>query len=98
MCEEVTKRARDQRKAGRTIHLSIKYSKTEGGGGFSRSLSLDNPTNQTRQVYQACLHLFHKFYDQKTVRQISILFKCSNSSLIFRDVAPLMIRMTSEGE
>src|SRR5690625_92443 len=72
MCEEVTKRARDQRKAGRTIHLSIKYSKTEGGGGFSRSLSLDHPTNKTKEVYEACLHLFDKFYDQKTIRQFSV--------------------------
>lgn len=72
MCDEVGKRARDAKQAGRTIHLSMSYSKNEGGGGFSRSMSIINPTNQTREIYQACLHLFDKFYNQRTVRQISV--------------------------
>lgn len=72
MCEEVGKRARDNRKAGRTIHLSMGYSKHERGGGFSRSVSIESPTNQTMEIYRACLYLFDKFYEHKTVRQISI--------------------------
>lgn len=72
MCEDVAKRARDARKAGRTISLGIGYSKDEFGGGFSREKSLENPTNITREIYQVCLGLFNEFYTNKTVRKISI--------------------------
>ncbi|HLR66385.1 Y-family DNA polymerase [Virgibacillus alimentarius] len=72
MCEEVGKRARSDHKAGRTIHLGIGYSKNEGGGGFHRSITLENPTNITMEIFHACMHLFHTFYTQKTVRKISI--------------------------
>ncbi|KIL45184.1 UV-damage repair protein uvrX [Jeotgalibacillus soli] len=72
MCEDVAKRARDARKAGRTISLGIGYSKEELGGGFSREKSLETPTNITREIYNVCLLLFKEFYTNKTVRQISI--------------------------
>lgn len=72
MCEEVGKRARSNKCAGRTISLGLSYSKNEGGGGFHRSITIENPTNRTMKIYQTCLYLFQKFYRQKTVRQISI--------------------------
>ncbi|HEX6594378.1 MAG TPA: UV damage repair protein UvrX [Bacillota bacterium] len=72
MCEEVAKRAREKRQAGRTIHLGIGYSKEEGGGGFYRSLTIDTPTNITMEVYRACMYLFRKFYAHKAVRKISV--------------------------
>jgi len=72
MCEDVAKRARDAKKAGRTISLGIGYSKNEGGGGFSREKSLESPTNITREIYEVCLLLFKEFYRNQTVRQISI--------------------------
>ena len=72
MSEEVARRARTDRKAGRTITLGIGYSKDEGGGGFHRSLTIESPTNLTMEIYRACMHLFHKFYCEKTVRKISI--------------------------
>ncbi|WP_163969925.1 Y-family DNA polymerase [Oceanobacillus halotolerans] len=72
MCEEVGKRARANRKAGRTVSLGIGYSKDEEGGGFHRSITVETPTNITMEIYDACMHLFAKFYQQKTVRKISI--------------------------
>jgi DNA polymerase V len=72
MCEEVGRRARTASKVGRTISLGIGYSKDEGGGGFSRSKTIDVPTNITMDIYETCLQLFEKFYEQRTVRQISI--------------------------
>jgi DNA polymerase V len=72
MCEEVGRRARKAKKAGRTISLGIGYSKDEAGGGFHRSKTVDTPTNITMDIYETCLQLFHKFYEGKTVRQISI--------------------------
>ncbi|MEW9673594.1 hypothetical protein [Ammoniphilus sp. 3BR4] len=47
--------------AGRTISLGMGYSK-EVSGGFSRSMSIQIPTNFEDEVYDVCLKLFEKFY------------------------------------
>ncbi|WP_423799016.1 DNA polymerase thumb domain-containing protein [Neobacillus sp. SAB-20_R2A] len=72
MCEEVAKRARTRRKAGRTVSLGVSYSQDEFGGGFNRSRTVQQPTNVTMDLYRVCLELFHEHYNGKTVRQISI--------------------------
>ncbi len=78
-CEELGMRIRMRRKMGKTIHLSIGYSKEVGGGGFSRQITLDEPTNLTHEIYEACQHLFNKFYDGRPIRSIAIsIGKLSN--------------------
>ncbi|MGG4039877.1 DNA polymerase thumb domain-containing protein [Heyndrickxia ginsengihumi] len=72
MCEEVARRARKSRKAGRTISLGIGYSESEYGGGFYRSHTIDEPTNITMVIYEECLKLFRQYYTGKSVRRISI--------------------------
>ncbi len=72
MCEEVARRARTHFKAGRTISLGVGYSQDEFGGGFHRSRTIRQPTNETMELYRVCLELFHENYSGKTVRQISI--------------------------
>ncbi|WML47625.1 UV damage repair protein UvrX [Neobacillus sp. PS3-34] len=72
MCEEVARRTRAHRKAGRTISLGIGYSQDEFGGGFHRSRTIAQPTNVTMDLYRVCLELFHEHYAGKTVRQISL--------------------------
>lgn len=72
MCEEVARRARAHRKAGRTVSLGIGYSKDEWGGGFLRSRSVEAPTNITMDLYQICMQLFKENYEGKTVRKITL--------------------------
>ena len=72
MCEEVARRARNRRKAGRTISFSLGYSKDEFGGGFHRSRTIAEPTNITMDLYRVCLELFRENYQGKTVRQIAL--------------------------
>lgn len=72
MCEEVAKRARDKRKAGRTISLGIGYSKNEFESGFSRSRTIEIPTNITMEIYRVCLELFNENYRGQTVRSVSL--------------------------
>ncbi|WP_246942438.1 DNA polymerase IV [Bacillus pinisoli] len=72
ICEEVGRRARQHKKAGRTVSLGIAYSKDEFGGGFHRSRTVDEPTNITLDLYNVCLELFQEHYAGKTVRQISV--------------------------
>ncbi|WP_089739905.1 DNA polymerase IV [Gracilibacillus ureilyticus] len=72
LCEEACRRARKDEMYGRTIHLSIGYSK-EVGGGFSRSMSIDAPTNITMAMHQVCMQLFHTFYDgYSEIRRASV--------------------------
>ncbi|MDF2699670.1 MAG: hypothetical protein K0Q49_1226 [Haloplasmataceae bacterium] len=70
--EELGMRIRMKRKMGKTIHLSIGYSRDIGGGGFSRQVTLDQPTNLTNEMYEACEYLFNKFYDGRPIRKIQI--------------------------
>lgn len=71
LCEEVCRRARTHRRAGRTIHLGIGYASNKGG--FHRSASLPLPTNITMNIYDICLRLFNRFYDgYSKVRRVSV--------------------------
>ncbi len=71
LCEEVARRTRASKKAGRTIHLSIGYANNLGG--FHRSRSLDLPTNVTMDIYHVCLQLFHEFYDHHSkIRRVTV--------------------------
>lgn len=65
LCEEVCRRARTDNKSGKTIHLGISYAK-ETGGSFSRSRSIERPTNVTMDMYEICMQLFHEFHDGKS--------------------------------
>ncbi|MFZ0579235.1 MAG: UV damage repair protein UvrX [Psychrobacillus psychrotolerans] len=72
MCEDVTKRARDTFQAARTISLGIGYSKDAFGGGFQRSRTIHEATNDTMKIYNVCLDLLKENYNRNPVRQISI--------------------------
>ncbi|CAM3042894.1 UV damage repair protein UvrX [Filibacter tadaridae] len=72
MCEDVARRAREAGRAGRTVHLSVGYSKQALGGGFSRSRSMSEATNDTMKIYQLCTTLFDEFHDGRPVRRLSM--------------------------
>lgn len=72
MCEEVAKRARTAKKAGRTISFALGYSKDELDGGFHRSRTVEKPTNVTMDIYNVCLQLMKENYRGQVVRSISI--------------------------
>jgi DNA polymerase V len=72
MCEDVAMRARNAGRAGRTVHLSVGYSKNSFGGGFGRSRSMHEATNDTMKIYQLCTELFDEFHDGRPVRRLSI--------------------------
>lgn len=72
MCEDVAKRARDAGKAGRTLSLGIGYSKNALGGGFQRSRTISEATNETMKIYAVCKELLSENYDARPVRQISL--------------------------
>ncbi|MCP3027486.1 DNA polymerase IV [Halobacillus sp. A5] len=72
LCEEACRRARRDHQAGRTVHLSVAYS-SETGGGFSRSMSMDLPTNITMDMFHLCMRLYRTFYDgESKIRRTSV--------------------------
>ncbi|MBU8907834.1 DinB/UmuC family translesion DNA polymerase [Desertibacillus haloalkaliphilus] len=72
ICEEVARRARNEKKAGRTVRLGLGYSKSERRSGFYRSQTIAEPTNITMDIYEICMQLFKTHYNGETVRKIDI--------------------------
>ena len=73
MCEDVARRAREKQQVGRTISLGVGYSKHDDGGGFHRSRTIQEATNDTMKIYRVCMTLLNENYDhRKAVRQISV--------------------------
>lgn len=73
MTDEVTKRLRAGNKKAYTINLGIMYSRTSGGGGFNRQLTLTFPTCNEAEIFNSCMSLFDEFYDgDSLIRKVSI--------------------------
>lgn len=64
-------RLRKNHKDTTVIGFGIKYSKSYGGG-FYHSRKLANPTHDVKVIYNTCLSLFDKFYEDYPIRQVSI--------------------------
>jgi len=72
LCDEACRRARRDDRAGRTIHLRIRYT-DEIGQHFSRSRSIDVPTNDTMEMYDVCMQLFEEFHTEGAhIRKASV--------------------------
>lgn len=72
MCEDVARRAREDFQVGRTITLGISYSRNSFGGGFQRSRTIDEATNDTMIIYRVCQDIFNQYYNERPVRHISV--------------------------
>jgi len=72
LTEEVSKRVRQNNLKGKTVSLSLRYSKSENKKGFSRQLSLEKRTDMTRDIYQAAVSILYKHYQGEKVRKISL--------------------------
>jgi DNA polymerase V len=72
MAEDVARRARSAEKAGRTVSLSVGYSMHAFGGGFQRSRTIDEATNDTMKIYAVCKELLAEFYDGRPARRLAI--------------------------
>src|SRR5699024_344885 len=64
LSEEGCRRAPTAQQAGKTVHLAIGYS-NEASGGFTRSASIETPTNITFEIDDIRLHLLCTHYDGK---------------------------------
>ena len=71
MVDDLTRRIRLAKKRGNTVSLGIRYS-PKVGGGFSRQIKLDQPTNSDLIIFQACLDLFDQYYEHEAIKGVSI--------------------------
>jgi len=71
MVEVLTKRLRESKKLCLVIGFGISYSKRIGGG-FYHSLKLATPTKNHQLIYQTCMNLFDKYYNDSPIRKVSI--------------------------
>ncbi len=71
LVDDVSRRLRLSKKKAKTIHFGIGYSK-DSGGGFSRQLSLDQPTSSETDIYKVCLHLFNEYYEREPIRRVHV--------------------------
>ncbi len=75
MIDILTYRLRKNNKQAQNIGLGIGYSKNVGGG-FFHTIKLDNPTDISYEIYQNCLNIFDKFYEDLPIRKVTI--SCGN--------------------
>lgn len=72
MCEDVARRAREAQKVGKTVHVSVMYSKHSTESGFSRSRTMNEATNDTLLIYDMCKQIFQRYYTGAAVRRLAI--------------------------
>lgn len=73
MIEVLTKRLRNAKKQTSVVGLGIGYSK-DINGGFYHNQKLDVPTNDEHEIYNICLNLFDKYYEDLPIRKVSLNF------------------------
>lgn len=74
LVQEVCEVLRKKKLEGKTVHLSVGYSKIEKTSGFSRQISFKNSrSNDIQEIYMLCEQIFKKFYlNGSNVRQLRV--------------------------
>lgn len=73
ICEQVAQRLRKANVLGGTLHLGVGYGYYGSGkrGGFHHQMKI-LPTQRAKELIQAAINLFEKYWDQSEVRTISL--------------------------
>ena len=73
MCDDLSYRMRNEGKQTELVSLYIGYSK-ETVGGFSRQMSLLQRTDDTDELFNALMEIYHKHVQNYPIRRIGINF------------------------
>lgn len=71
MVDDVCRRLRVSKKKASTVHFGLGYSK-DIGGGFARQMQLPQPSSNESHVYQLCLKIMNKFYNDSPIRVVRV--------------------------
>lgn len=72
LCEEVCRRARKNRVMGQTVSVGCRGADFDFPSGFHRQTKLPEPTNVTREVFQAAWELFTIHWDGQPIRSLGV--------------------------
>lgn len=72
LCEEIAFRARRQKLAGRTVSLSLNYSREHRKSGFSVQHTRDRAFNLEQEIADVCRKLLEENYSGAPVRKVSV--------------------------
>ena len=72
MSDEASEKLRFIGKQARTVHLSMHYSKTVGGGGFSRQMKSEAPLDHPDEVFKYVRSIFRAHYEGVLIRKVGI--------------------------
>ena len=73
MCDDLSHRLRNEGKLTEVVSLYIGYSK-DTMGGFSRQMSLLQPTDDTEVLFNALMEIYHQYIQDYPIRRIGINF------------------------
>lgn len=71
MVDEAVRRLRMNKKKCRVVHFGLGYS-SYTGGGFNKQVTLSQHTSSFKEIYQACLDIFHEKYDGSLIRTVHV--------------------------
>jgi DNA polymerase V len=71
MVDDVCRRLRVSKKKASTVHFGLGYSK-DIGGGFARQMQLSQPSSNESHIYQLCLKIMNKFYNDSPIRVVRV--------------------------
>jgi nucleotidyltransferase/DNA polymerase involved in DNA repair len=72
LTEEICRDARRKRYMGSTVTVGCMCSPFDSPTGFSRQMTLPDPTNNTNTVYKAARSLFYRFWEGMPVRRAGV--------------------------
>ena len=73
MCDDLSLRLRKESKLAELVSLYIGYSK-DTMGGFSRQMSLLQPTDDTEELFKALMEIYNEHIENYPIRRIGINF------------------------
>jgi len=71
MVDDVCRRLRVSKKKATTVHFGLGYSK-DTGGGFARQMQLSQPSSNESHIFQLCLKIMKKFYNESPIRIVRV--------------------------
>jgi len=79
MCDDLSQRLRNEGKRTELVSLYIGYSK-ETMGGFSRQMTLLQATDDTEEIFNALMEIYHQYVQNYPIRRIGLNFGKLSSS------------------
>ena len=74
ICDDLCKRLHKNKKATKVIGLTIIYNYESPNPGFSKQVTLDNPTDDNDYLYKTILEIFYLYVQKIGIRKVYISF------------------------